>query len=218
MMVLVLLVVRRVSTGMINELFEHWQIDDTFLAKPPRYNMTIFVITIFTLCEFFIPDNAILGWLGFACGAALLNLLNDYFETDYFAFFRKEIWPMWLIIVFMACGYGLMGYDYLDTTFYAINHFRHFLVTGPLGLAYLMVFFIVSMVHTGRAYTLSPIAITAILLVIISTLIRVFALSLPITMSWSYLISAMLWASAFALYLYEYGTMLLKPRADGLPG
>ena len=31
-------------------------------------------------------------------------------------------------------------------------------------------------------------------------------------------VSALLWATAFALYLWHYTPMLLRPRADGQPG
>ena len=65
----------------MNEIITDEGIDDTFIAKPPRYNLAIFTIVIFTIVEFFFSQNQILGWLGLAAASAILAILSVYFAT-----------------------------------------------------------------------------------------------------------------------------------------
>ncbi len=217
-MILVLLVIRRVNTGIINKLFEQWQVDDVFLARPPRYNLAIFTVALFSMIEFLLPGNAILGWLGLACAAALLNLLNDYLETDTPVLLRHPIWALWGIPLLMAAGYALMGIGYLNDDLYGIQHFRHFLTTGALGLSYLLVLMIVALEHTGRIQTHRWPFTLAVLLIWLATLLRGLIPFAPQYTQAFYLWSALLWAGAFAVYLWQYAPLLWQPRADGEPG
>ena len=67
----------------INELLEDENIDETFYARSPRYNLAIFSIILYTIIEFLYPDNSILAWLAFASAAATLGVLNDFILKDY---------------------------------------------------------------------------------------------------------------------------------------
>ena len=217
-MVLELLALRRIATEAINELLEQDDIDDTFIARPPAYNIAIFTVTLFTVIEFFYPQNAMLGWLGFAAAAAILNTLNDYFLDDSNIIFKPFVYPLMLILVFMALGYGLMGFDYLNDGFYGINHFRHFLTTGVFGLSFLMVLIIVGTIHTGRELK-SDIWITlSIVLIIVATLTRTLIPFFPVHTMLMTTSSAIIWAIPFIIYLIRFFPILSKARADGLPG
>ena len=217
-MVLELLALRRIATEAINELLEQEGIDDTFLARPPAYNIAIFTVTLFTAIEFFYPQNAMLGWLGFAAAAAILNTLNDYLLEDVNILFKPFIYPLWLILVLMAIGYGLMGFDYLNDTLYGINHFRHFLTTGVFGLSFLMVMIIVGTIHTGRELKANKWITISIALIILATLIRTLIPFFPAYTMWMYTSSAIIWAIPFIIYLIQFYPILSKARADGLPG
>lgn len=217
-MLLILQVLRRVNIGVINELLEYWRIDDVFLARPPRYNLAMLTIVIFSCAEYFLPNNTVLAWLGFAVAAALLNLLNDFLQTETRLLWRAQIWPLWSILLLMAAGYGLMGWDYLHTESYHINHWRHVLTTGALGLAYLLVLLIVTFVHTGRVFAAGWRMQVLVGLVLVATLLRVSIVWLPTHTSSLYLFSAWVWAAAFAGYLYWFAPFLWQVRQDGLPG
>ncbi len=217
-MVLELLALRRIATEAINELLEQDNIDDTFIARPPAYNIAIFTVSLFTVVEFFYPQNAMLGWLGFAAGAAILNTLNDYFLDDSNIVFKPFVYPLMLILIFMALGYGLMGFDYLNDGFYGINHFRHFLTTGVFGMSFLMVLIIVGTIHTGRELKSDKWITISILLIVIATLLRVVIPVLPAYTMWLYTSSAIIWAVPFVIYLLRFYPILSKARADGLPG
>lgn len=217
-MILILLVVRRVNTGVINELFEQWRVDDVFLARPPRYHLAVFMVALFAVVEFTLPGNALLGWLGLACAAALLNLLNDYLDTDTHILLRHPVWALGCIPLLMAVGYALMGLDYLYDGLYGINHFRHFLTTGALGLAYLLVLMIVALEHTGRVQAHNHWLTLAVLLVCGAALLRGLIPFAPQYTQAAYLWSALLWAGAFGVFLWQYAPLLWQPRADGVPG
>ena len=217
-MVLELLALRRIATEAINELLEQEAIDDTFIARPPAYNIAIFTVTLFTLVEFFYPQNAMLGWLGFAAGAAILNTLNDYFLDDSNIVFKPFVYPLMLILVFMALGYGFMGFDYLNDGFYGINHFRHFLTTGVFGLSFLMVMIIVGTIHTGRELTPNSWITLSIVLIIVATLLRTLIPLFPAYTMMMITASAIVWAVPFVIYLMRFYPVLSSPRVDGLPG
>jgi uncharacterized protein involved in response to NO len=217
-MILELLALRRIATEAINELLEQDNIDETFIARPPAYNIAILTVSLFTLIEFFYPHNAILAWLGFAAAAAILNTLNDYFLDDSNIVFKPFVYPLMLILIFMATGYGMMGFDYLSDDLYGINHFRHFLTTGVFGLSFLMVMIIVGTIHTGRTLRSDKWISISIALIVIATLIRTLIPFFPAYTTTMYTTSAMIWAIPFIIYLVRFYPFLSQPRADGLQG
>ncbi len=217
-MVLTLLALRRVSTESINEWLQDSEIDDTFIARPPAYNIAIFSVSLYTAVEFFFPGNSILGWLGLAAAAAILNTLNDYFLDEVNILLRSYILPLILTLIMMAAGYGFMGFDYLFDGLYGINHFRHFLTTGAFGLIFFMVMVIVATIHTGRQLRTNRWVDIGVALIVIATLLRVLIPFFPEYTRSLYLASALVWALPFIIYLIQFYPWLSQPRADGLPG
>lgn len=217
-MVLILLALRRISTGVTNTWLEQRQVDEVFLARPPAYNTAILCIVIFSGVEFLNPANPVLGWLALAAAAALLNLLNDFFLEQTQPLRDPYLAALALIPVLMATGYALMGMDYLHDGIYGLNHFRHFLTTGAFGLAIFMVMVIVGTVHTGRQLVVSPWIVFCITLIVCATVTRVAIAFFPELSRMLYMISALLWAVPFAIYFVRFIRILSSPRVDGLPG
>ena len=217
-MVLILLALRRISTGVTNTWLENQQVDEIFLARPPAYNIAIICIVIFTLAEFLYPTNPVLGWLGLAAAAALLNLLNDFFLEQAQPLRNPYLAALALIPVLMATGYALMGVDYLYDGIYGLNHFRHFLTTGAFGLAIFMVMVIVATVHTGNRLTVSPWIVLGMALIVCATVVRGVIAFFPQSSQTLYMTSALLWAAPFVIYSVRFSRMLSSPRVDGLPG
>lgn len=217
-MVLELLALRRISTEAINEWLDDRNIDDTFIARPPAYNIAIFTVILFTAVEFMFPANPVLGWLGLATAAAILNTLNDFFLDEVNILLRSYILPLILILLMMAAGYGMMGLDYLIDDMYGINHFRHFLTTGVYGLSFFMVMVIVATIHTGRQLSTNRWVDVGVLLIIIATLMRTLIPFFPEQTRSLYLLSSLVWAIPFIMYLLRFYPWLTSSRADGLPG
>ncbi|MEN8218108.1 MAG: NnrS family protein [Pseudomonadota bacterium] len=217
-MTLTILVLRRVNMEAMNEIITDEEIDDSFIAKPPRYNLAVFTIVIFTLVEFFFPQNQILGWLGLAAASAILAILSDFVLENESIFFKPYTLYMMTILILMALGYGMMGYDYLNSQIYGLNHFRHFLTTGAFGLSFYMVMIIISQVHTGRHLKSNLLITLSVFLIVVATFIRVL---IPFFTEYAmimYLSSSIIWALPFIIYSFQFFLYLIKPRVDGIAG
>ncbi len=170
--VLVLLALRRVNTEAINEMMEDKNIDDIYISHPPLTNLAVFMVIVFTIVEFFYPNNTVLGWLGLATAASILAILNDYALKEVFILNQPYVLYLGSIFVMFGLGYGLMGWNLLNGNIYVMSHFRHFITSGGLGLSYLIIMIIISWIHTGRYLTSNAYTHLMIVFMIIATFLR----------------------------------------------
>lgn len=217
-MALILLALRRVNIEAVNEWLEDKGIDDVLMVRPPRYNLAIFCIALFSLCEFFFPSNNVLGWLALAASAAILGTLSEYKMDDSVIIFEPYVLYLGSIIVMMALGYGFIGYSFFDTNFSGISNFRHFLTIGAFGIAFFMVLIIVSFIHTGRHLKANFVVTFGVICLIISAILRVIVSFYPSFSITLYVISSIFWIFAFLGYYIYFYKFLLSPRADGIKG
>jgi len=217
-MVLTLLALRRVNMEAINEILEDKNIDDVFLARGYRYNLAIFTVILYTFVEFFYPSNSVLIWIGFACACAILSILNDYILKYEFILFQAFVIYLSLIFIMMAFGYSFMAFDILNESVYGSNHFRHFLTTGAFGLAFFIVMVVISTVHTGRQLSSNIYVVLGVVLIVLATFLRAMIPFFSEFTNEAYMISSVLWAMPFILYMKKYFPYLLKKRADGILG
>ncbi|MEA1953714.1 MAG: NnrS family protein [Campylobacterota bacterium] len=216
--VLILLAMRRVNMEAINELMEDKEIDDIYVAKPPLTNLAIFTVILFTIVEFYYPTNTALGWVGLAAGAAILAITSDYVLEDKNILNQPYVLYLAPIFIMLSAGYALMGWDILNDDIYGINHFRHFITSGGLGLAYLMIMIIIGWIHTGRHLTSNIYTHLMVILIIVATLMRGLIPFFEAYSSELYLWSAIIWTIPFMLYIKVFFGFLIAPRADGIKG
>ncbi len=216
--VLILLALRRVNMEAVNEMMEDKGIDDIYISHPPLTNLAVFIVTLFTVVEFFYPDNTVLGWIGLATAASILAILNDYALKDEFILNQPYVLYLGSIFIMFALGYGLMGWDLLNNDIYAMNHFRHFITSGGLGLSYLIIMIIIGWIHTGRHLTSNIYTHLMVIMMIVATLIRSLIPFYESYSSYMYIGSAILWAMPFAIYMKVFFKFLVSPRADGILG
>jgi uncharacterized protein involved in response to NO len=116
----------------------------------------------------------------------------------------------WLVL---ACaGMALWHLGLLDTPSPAL----HGLTIGAMGGLILGMLARVSLGHTGRPLELPQGFALAFVLLNLAAMLRVFGVGIHYALAlW---LAAALWTGAFALYLYRYGPMLCRMRADGHPG
>lgn len=217
-MVLILLVIRRVNMEVVNELIEDEGLDDVFIARAPRYNLAIFTVVLFTAVEFYYSGNRVLGWLGFAAGAAALGVLNDFILDEARVLTRPLVLLMAALPTLIGVGYGMLGYGYLLSGGAGVNHFRHLLTTGAFGLGFYIVMVVITHAHTGRRVEIDRWTGLGGALVILASLVRAAIAYFPAALMTLYLASALLWGLAFGLYIWRLFPYLLAPRVDGLPG
>jgi len=216
--VLVLLAMRRVNMEAVNELMEDKQIDDIYISRPPLTNLAIFCALVFTIVEFYFPNNSALGWIGLSTAAAILAITGDYILKDKNILNQPYIIYLASVFFMLSAGYGLMGWDILNDNIYGINHFRHFITSGGLGLSYLMIMIIIGWIHTGRHLTSNIYTHLMVLFIIIATCMRGLIPFYEEYSSQLYLYSSLLWTVPFILYIKVFFKFLVSPRADGIKG
>jgi len=216
--ILVLLALRRVNMEAVNEMMEDKGIDDIYISRPPLTNLAVLVVSIFTVVEFLYPENRALGWIGLAAGASILAILNDYALKNEFILNQPYVLYLGSIFVMLSLGYGLMGWDLLNDNIYALNHFRHFITSGGLGLSYLIIMIIIGWIHTGRHLTSNIYIHLMVVLMIVATFTRSLIPFFEEYSSFMYMSSAFLWAIPFVLYIKVFFKFLITPRADGILG
>ncbi|AJR05924.1 hypothetical protein H744_1c0899 [Photobacterium gaetbulicola Gung47] len=95
----------------------------------------------------------------------------------------------------------------------------HIVTVGGIGCMILAMIARVSLGHTGRALQIKPIIVVAFVALVLATLSRTLLIALQPTMTiQGYIISAGLWALAFAIFSVVYCPILTQPRIDGRPG
>ncbi len=216
--VIVLLALRRVNMEAINELMEDKEIDDVFLSRPPKTNLAIFMVIAFTIVEFLYPQNSALAWLGFGAGAAILGVTSEYKLKDEFILNQPYVIYLASIYVLFSIGYVLMAWDLLNPDINGINHFRHFITSGGIGLSYIAVMLIISWVHTGRRLTSNIYTHLMVILIIVATFMRGLIPFFEEYSSELYLYSSLIWSLPFVIYMVQFSKFLMLPRADGIKG
>lgn len=227
-MILIIVAASRVSMAVVNGLIEQGRPleqgeseedkgDVGYLARPPRRNLAIFAIALCSAVEFALGNNLVTGWTALAAAAAMLNLLNDWHVG-------KALFTRWALMIYasywlIALGYGLMGAAWLGAPL-TTSAGRHLLMAGAMGLSIFTIMAMVGRIHSGLWLDRRPwLPIIAVLLVLAS-LLRAgagFYSAAPWLMA-LLIISGILWAACFAVYLMMTWPVLTGPRTDGQEG
>ena len=220
-LVLIILAIRRVNIEAVNEILEHEGYEEIFFARPPAYNLTIFMIALYTTVEFFFPQNRVLGWIAFGTASASLAILNDFIAYDETNILGKRlIRALMFVPVLIAIGYGLIGYNYLTGLQMYNGDLLHMLTSGAWTLSFYLVMVVITIVHTGRdiAKERSNWICLSIALIVIAAFLRTATAFYPEHAPILYITSALVWSLPFVIYIKLYFQWLLTPRADGIPG
>ena len=221
-LVLILLAIRRVNIEAVNEIIElEEKNEEIFFARPPAYNLTMFMIALFATVEFFYPSNRVLGWLALGVASASLAIFNDFIAYDEENILGKRLIRALLMVpVLISIGYGLIGYNYLSGMHYNNGDFIHVLTSGAWTLSFYLVMIVVTTVHTGRDISKerNNWVCFSIFLILLATAMRTVVAFYPEYSSQLYMGSALVWSLPFIIYIKIYFKWLLSPRVDGIPG
>lgn len=166
------------------------------------------------LVEGFVPQPLLVALV-----AALAALVNGIRLSGWYthAIWRAPlVWVLqlgyaWLVLGFAlkaVAGFGGFG------SLLAL----HALTIGTIGGITLGMMARVTLGHTGRVLQAPRAMPWAFALLYVAALLRVFLPLLLPSYALTVALSAVFWAAAFALFVWSYGMMLLKPRVDGMPG
>ncbi len=188
-----------------------------YLARPPRRNMALLCIGLFTLAQWAEPWWPLLapvsGWLALAAAAAMLALMGDWHVGRALA----TRWPLMLyaVYVFMAAGYALTGFAILSGRI-AIGAGTHLLTVGAIGLAIYVVLVIAGHAHSGLSKDGRPWVIGGVLCLMLAVIVRTAAYLLGGS-AWLHS-AALLWCAAFGLMAWRMLPIWWSPRTDGKSG
>jgi uncharacterized protein involved in response to NO len=128
------------------------------------------------------------------------------------------VWVLHLAYLWLPLGLALKALALLAGLALAA-FYLHALTIGAAATMILAVMTRASLGHTGRPLTVRRPVVYAYGLLTAAAAVRVFGpawLALPYSVVIA--LAAGLWTAAFALFLWVYAPILLKPRADGKPG
>ena len=215
---LIVIAMSRISMSIVNASIDALLATDglarePYLARPPRRNLALLAIGLFTGAEFVQPGGHVSGWLALAAAAAALNLLNDWHVGRPL----MQRWPLMLYAVYalMALGYALIGVALLGGAF-SPGAGLHVLTTGVIGLNVYLVIAIAGYTHSGLEKAGRPWVLAGAALLVAAALLRAGAYALaPVAMMG---LAALLWCAAFAWQSAHMLPVFWRPRADGAGG
>jgi uncharacterized protein involved in response to NO len=220
MMVLIVVAMSRISMRILNDAIQArrdagHEVDEDYRARPPRRNLAIFCISLFTLAEWLTLPAPLNGWLALAAAAAMFNLLNDW----HIGRALLERWALMLYSVYwlMALGYGALGVSLLADG-YASSAGRHLLTVGAMGVSILAVLCIAGRTHSGYALDQRPWVPIATGLLVLAALLRASAGLPGAPVPLLNMLAGLGWLTAFALALHYLAPIWLRPRPDGGAG
>ncbi|MDI3323223.1 NnrS family protein [Pontibacterium granulatum] len=147
---------------------------------------------------------------------ALLSAIRLYGWFSPTVFKVPLVWILQLGYLFIPLGYALTALAAAGQISGSIA--IHSFAAGAIGLITLGMMARVSLGHTGRPLTVTPIIVAAFVLITLAAVIRVSITHLPIPYLAGLHLSGTLWMLAWILFLIRYLPILIKPRADGLFG
>ncbi|MFB9214778.1 NnrS family protein [Vibrio sinaloensis] len=200
------------------------------------------VIPFFTARRFNFEKPQPIVWLDWAANLPLVGLFILSFFPMTFAqlgqplmlfsgaahLIRVSRWQPWrtlseplvwsLHATYLCIPVSLILRGVMDNPF-AAHNMLHLFAIGAIGGVILAMIARVTMGHTGRAIYQGPNMSLAFIAIIAAALVRSVGVALvPSSMLLWVNVSAGLWVLAFALFVYKFGSMLMRPRVDGHPG
>ncbi|ENO88643.1 NnrS family protein [Thauera linaloolentis] len=239
MMVLIIVALSRVSMRIVNDALEAERLrraaqytdgrtgglsrrpdedDDELLdyrARPPRRNLAIFGVALYTAVALALPGSAISGWIALAAAAAVLNLLNDWHVGR--ALLSR--WALMLYTVYwsMALGYALIGLSLLGVPV-APSAGLHLLTVGAMGVSIFGVLCIAGRTHAGYALDTRPWVQIAAVAIGVAALVRA-ASGLPgAAAAGLQAMSVVAWAIGYGLAAVFLGAVFVRARPDAGTG
>jgi uncharacterized protein involved in response to NO len=168
------------------------------------------------LVDIFLPQSRVAG------GMALVAAVTQGVRLSQWQSLRTLrlpiVWILHLAYAWLPIGLALKALELLTGWGTSLS-WMHALTIGAAATMILAVMTRASLGHTGRPLIVRPTVVLAYVLLTAATLVRVLGPRISL-LSYSHVITlaALLWTGAFTLFLFVYGPILVRPRADGKPG
>lgn len=181
------------------------------VARPRLDQAAIALVVIAGAADSLAPGGAIAGILCLLAGTVNLWRLGGWRGSLTLA--NPLLWVLHLAYAGLAAGYVLLGATALGLPL-ARSAALHLVTVGGISGMILAMTTRVALGHTGRPLAVTSPLVLAYLLVAAAALLRSLGTALPGAYLMMIDISALLWITAFGLFLWLYAPILAGPRAD----
>jgi uncharacterized protein involved in response to NO len=207
------LAIARINVVVINLALDPGGETTPYRPHPGRQNLTAGLVAVYAVAALVAPTSAVPAWLALAAAAAFFDRLAEWFIG--LAVFRTHVLALAGANLFAGIGFLVIGLAGLGAPLSPTTGV-HVLSVGSLGLAVLAVFIIAGLRHTGRSLDLPWQAHAAVILMTGAGLVRVLPEIgiAPFLAGSHYGASAVLWSSAFALWLVGFLPLLRHPLEE----
>jgi uncharacterized protein involved in response to NO len=157
-------------------------------------------------------------WIaGIALLTAFVHGLRLYFWHHRKLWSVPLLWVLYLAYLWIVTGFALRGLEALGAVPSMIT--VHAFTVGGMGVMTLGMMSRVALGHTGRALVTGKWLAGAFVLVNLAVIARVFLIwFVEQWMTGLLVLAAVLWVSAFALFVVVYAPVLIRSRVDDRPG
>lgn len=173
------------------------------------------LVPIIVLQSIAIVPAPVLGLLWLVFTTVQVVRLRGWFDKRIFTI--PVLWVLHLGYAWVVLGAlltGLAGFDLFPAT-----SALHALTVGGIGVITVGMMARVARGHTGRPIDVTRAITLAFMAINLAALVRVFGTAWwPGGYAHWVDLSGALWVLGFALFLWQYAPMLLRPRVDGKPG
>lgn len=230
MMALILIVLSRVSMRIVNDALDAerrrhsaggrqpQREDDELVdyrARPPRRNLAIFGIALYTAADFLWPGSVVSAWLALAAAASVLNVLNDWHVGR--ALFSRWALMLYAVYCLMALGYALIGLARLGVPI-APSAGLHLLTVGAMGVSIFAVLCIAGRTHAGYELDARPWVQVAAIALCSAALARATSgfPGMPVAVLQALSVAA--WVLGYGLAAAYLGAVFVRRRPDAGAG
>lgn len=188
----------------------------TVITRRPVEVAVILLMVAIAVADAFAPDSMLSGSL--ALLAAVVHVLRISGWRSFRTSGQPILWVLHVGYAWLPVGLAMKAAALLAEADWAMK-WQHALTIGVFATMILAVMTRSSLGHTGRPLVV-PRAITfAYVVLILSTVLRVFGVALfPGHYLLTVSVSGLAWMSCFAIFVAVYAPILWRPRADGKPG
>jgi uncharacterized protein involved in response to NO len=206
------LTLARITISVTNLVLDPSGETSPFRPHPGRLNLGPGLVALAVVGQAAGVSQAVGGWLLIAAGAAMLDRVGEGFIGP--EGMRAEILGLSLPSALAGTGLVWIGTARIGAT-WAETGGWHLALMGGLGLATLSVMSIAGLFHAGRALPFGRPARAALLLVVLATALRLIPEVTALAPFALHLGATLLWAGAFAVWLWGYWPILSDPNSLG---
>ncbi|MBC2775819.1 NnrS family protein [Rhizobium sp. AQ_MP] len=204
------LALARITVPVTNLILDPTEKTSPYRPHPGRVHLSAGLTMLVIVAEAATLSDAVRGYLMLAAGAAFLDRVAEGFVgREGFSF---ELGGLWLSSALAGTGLLVCGLSLIGLPLPWLGGL-HLALMGGLGLGVLQVLSIAGLLHTGQPLRFSKTTRMAILLLVLSVLLRIlseFAPSLTLPFS-AYGFSSALFSLSFLLWAKAYIPLLWSP-------